>query len=262
MLETLKSTGGWLLQKMCPDRCIGCERAIERREPVCEACRPLVRQVRGPACPTCALPRPRVGARPASGVDAPCRDCRHRIRPQRDAHARWLYEPVVASAIQGAKYHGERWRLRALTAPMADWLAGLADDDELDATRGDSEAPPLVTAVPMHPAELRDRGYNTAIQVARRATRGLEVEHRWEIIAKHRVTRPQAGLSRAERLENVTDAFHAPAPDYLEGRDCLLFDDVVTTGTTISEVAGVLDEAGARTISIVAAARAPAERSR
>jgi predicted amidophosphoribosyltransferase len=168
-----------------------------------------------------------------------------------------VYEPVVASAIQRAKYHGERWRLRALTVPMADWLSSLVEDDELAATRDRSPAPPLVTAVPMHPAELRDRGYNTAIQVARRATRSLEVEHNWQVVAKRRTTRPQAGLSRAERLENVTGAFRAPNPEYLAGRDCLLFDDVVTTGTTISEVAGVIAEAGARSISVLAAARAP-----
>ncbi len=223
---------------------------------MCASCAPLVRHAERPGCPTCALPRPQIGTSPAPGIDAPCRTCRRLDPPQTDAHACWLYEDLVASAIQQAKYAGARWRLAALADPMAEWLSELAEAGELAACR-DTEPPALVTAVPMHPAELRARGYNTAIQVARRATIGLDIEHDWQLLAKTRRTPPQAGLARSARLANVTDAFRATAPDRIDGRPCLLFDDVVTTGATAAEVAGVLAEAGATCVSVVSAARAP-----
>lgn len=257
LIALTRNAGRWLLNHLLPERCVGCRRHLSEKPPFCASCRRAVRRVSGPRCPTCALPRSGIAGRPTRGIDATCTDCRRRRPSQSDAHAFWLYDDLVASAVQQAKYAGERWRLRGLAAPMTDWMATLAERGELAAIRDADDAPPLVCAVPMHPDEIRDRGYNTALQIARRATRALDVAPAWGALAKTRRTPPQAGLSRAERLDNVTDAFEVPRPERVADRACLLIDDVVTTGATIAETADALTDAGATAVSVVAMARTP-----
>ena len=259
LIQLTRDTGRWLLDHLLPEQCIGCERTLADGASICPSCRRAAHRVEGARCPTCALPRPGWAGRPAAGVDAPCRRCRETPPPQDDAHAYWLYDDIVSSAIQRAKYADDRWRLRGLARPLAEWLASLWANGELAAA--DSEAVrPLVCAVPMHRDELRERGFNTAIQVARRATRDVDVEPAWELVAKTRPTRQQAGLSRSERLENVDGAFEVSQPARVDGRACLLVDDVITTGATAAEVAHTLADAGASPVSVVAAARTPQRR--
>jgi predicted amidophosphoribosyltransferase len=69
-----------------------------------------------------------------------------------------------------------------------------------------------------------------------------------------RETPPQVGRTRAERARNVAGAFAAIAP--LAGRDLVLVDDVVTTGATADAAARAAKEGGARSVVVVALARA------
>ena len=65
---------------------------------------------------------------------------------------------------------------------------------------------------------------------------------------------PQVGQSRVERARNVAGAFQAHPS--VSGRDLLLVDDVVTTGATAAAAAGALRAAGARSVVVIALARA------
>jgi predicted amidophosphoribosyltransferase len=74
--------------------------------------------------------------------------------------------------------------------------------------------------------------------------------------ALHRVreTLPQACQDRAARARNVAGAFAAAGS--VAGRDLVLVDDVVTTGATAEAASLALRGAGARTVLVVALARA------
>jgi predicted amidophosphoribosyltransferase len=58
----------------------------------------------------------------------------------------------------------------------------------------------------------------------------------------------QKGLSKAERFENVQDAFDADGA--VAGKHVVLVDDVITTGATAFEAARTLYKAGAKEVSI------------
>jgi predicted amidophosphoribosyltransferase len=64
------------------------------------------------------------------------------------------------------------------------------------------------------------------------------------------------GLSREERIENMRDAFRVKNAVPIKGRSVILIDDVMTTGTTLSECAHVLKQAGAEKVWAATVARA------
>jgi predicted amidophosphoribosyltransferase len=64
------------------------------------------------------------------------------------------------------------------------------------------------------------------------------------------------GLTREERIANVRDAFRVADAARVKDRDVMLVDDVMTTGTTLSECARVLKRAGAKRVWAATVARA------
>jgi predicted amidophosphoribosyltransferase len=74
-----------------------------------------------------------------------------------------------------------------------------------------------------------------------------------DVAIRRRETAEQAGLDRKARRRNVTGAFATVAP--LRVRHVAILDDVVTTGSTVRELAAVLRAAGAEQVEVWAIAR-------
>jgi ComF family protein len=109
----------------------------------------------------------------------------------------------------------------------------------------------LVTSVPIAPARYRQRGYNQSELIARRVAAQMRLPY-YPLLGRASSTH-QLGLDRRSRLEQVRGAFYLERA--CQGRRVLVVDDVITTGATLSEAAGVLDAAGAERIWAVAVAR-------
>ncbi len=106
-----------------------------------------------------------------------------------------------------------------------------------------------VVPVPLHPRRRRERGFNQSHELARelvrRAPESLGLELR-PLLRRLRLGPRQARLDRRGRLGNLAGAFAARRrlPQPPEGGACiLLVDDVITTGTTVSECAAALRDA-------------------
>jgi ComF family protein len=152
------------------------------------------------------------------------------------------YEGPLERAIHRFKYRG--WR--AMAPALADLVADRLGD----------EVPPgaVLTAVPLHPRRLRERGYNQAELLARRLRARLGLRAPGGRLARVLDTPPQIGLDRIRRRENVEGAFAwRGAP--LAGGPCVIVDDVATTGATLEACARTLREAGAGSIVGVTVAR-------
>jgi predicted amidophosphoribosyltransferase len=65
-------------------------------------------------------------------------------------------------------------------------------------------------------------------------------------------------LSRKQRLNNLKDAFRLNHD--IEGKNIALIDDVVTTGSTMSELSRLLRKAGAHHVEIWCLARTPLDK--
>ena len=113
-----------------------------------------------------------------------------------------------------------------------------------------------VCHVPVHAQRARQRGYDQAELIARRAAADLGLPF-WPLLTRVRATTAQFDLDRRDRARNVRDAF-AVVPQRGQdprGRWVLLVDDVVTTGATLAACAAVLDEACALGVSAITVAR-------
>jgi predicted amidophosphoribosyltransferase len=77
-----------------------------------------------------------------------------------------------------------------------------------------------------------------------------------DLLERIRYTTTQTAYDRAERMENLRDAFRLRKKMHVRELRVLLIDDVLTTGSTLSECARVLKEAGALSVHAATAARA------
>ena len=114
-----------------------------------------------------------------------------------------------------------------------------------------------VVPVPLHGQRLRERGFNQSEMIAVAAVRelGRGFVLQGTVLARKRPTVSQTGLTRHQRRANIRGAFEVRHAERISGRDVLLVDDVLTTGTTASECARVLLRAGARQVFVATVAR-------
>jgi ComF family protein len=114
--------------------------------------------------------------------------------------------------------------------------------------------PDALIPVPLGARRFRGRGFNQATEVARHLRKLTGVEVRTDLVIRVRETAEQAALPRDERRKNVRGAFALLQP--LPYTHVAILDDVVTTGSTVNEIARLLRQAGAGKVQVWAVARA------
>ena len=142
--------------------------------------------------------------------------------------------------------YGRQIHLRHL---LGRWLAEALADPRLAGRRFD-----LIVPVPLHPAKKRERGFNQAELLAAALQRhsGIRVQN---ALQRTRYTRTQTQFDRSERMDNLKGAFRLRRGSNVQDLRMLLIDDVLTTGSTLSECASVLKKAGALSVHAATAAR-------
>lgn len=183
-------------------------------------------------CPQCARPTPE---------GTPCGPClRH---PPAFSHTRasFLYGPPLDGLIQHFKYGKDLHLARFFATHLAPHVA-------------DSTAE-LILPMPLHPERLRERGFNQAVEIARPLARHLGLPLLIDAAQRQRNTPAQAGLDHDARLKNIKGAFTCDAR--VAGKRVALFDDVMTTGASLNELAQVALAAGAVEVEAWVVARTP-----
>jgi len=116
---------------------------------------------------------------------------------------------------------------------------------------------PMLVPVPLHPGKRKSRGYNQARALAE----GVQRSTGWDLIEKEAVkrtkkTRTQTGLNIDQRSENLRGAFQVKKPELVKNRQCIIVDDVFTTGATTFELAKEIYKLNKKPSGILTVARA------
>lgn len=165
--------------------------------------------------------------------------CRTGARGFDEAFCYGAYEGTLRKLIHLFKYGG----MRALDKPLAGFLVrALPRERRFDA----------VIPVPLHWRRRWQRGFNQSELLARIIARKRSIPL-LKALRRTSATRAQAGLSNAQRRDNVAGVFGARRR--LSGMRVLLIDDVMTTGATLGSCARVLKRAGAKSVVVLSLAR-------
>ena len=227
------------LRQLLPCACAVC--GAVQRDLVCAGCmgdlNPLLHQRRCVQCAILLKAHHRARHCPACLAGPPDYDATVVI-----ADYVWPLDHIVT----GLKFRGQ--------LPLAAWLAERLGDALRAAPSG---LPDVLLPVPLSATRLRSRGYNQAWEIARRLGKQLGIPAQAYGLRRVRDNPAQATLDRAERLTNLHGAFAVADAASFAGRHIGLVDDVMTTGTTLGEVATQLKRAGAARITNVVALRTP-----
>lgn len=162
------------------------------------------------------------------------------------------HDPRIAALVWEIKYYGQR-RAAALAGEyLAEQLLAIAGE-ELEAL--------LLVPVPMHPARRRERGHNQTELLCRATLESLArigavgaFRYAPHALARITHTPQQRGQGRAERLRNLRGTMAAQEYE-VQGRVCVVIDDVETTGATFAEARRALGAAGAARVHTLALAQ-------
>lgn len=217
-----------------PSTCLLCMAPGLGELDLCEDCAFALPKILN-ACERCALPLPSMGM-------TLCGHCQHTPPHYDVALAPLRYTFPVDRLIQRFKFHGQLSTGRSLAHLMADCVAqqGL-------------ELPEVLLPVPLHHQKLQARGFNQSLELARYLSLRFNIPIDSHSVIRVKPTQPQMELPLKARKKNIRGAFEVRQA--LSMRHVAVVDDVVTTGSTVNELARILRQAGVRRIQIWSCAR-------
>ncbi len=230
-----------MLDLLYPRNCIHCGGpSPEPLRHLCWDCLSDTPKVEPPFCTVCGDP--------VAGTvqhDYTCFSCSRQTPAFDRARSVVRYEGAVGEALRDIKYKNALWMVRDLAGLL---LAGVqAEYPEVPFT--------AVTAVPLHPARRRARGFNQSTMLGVALARRLRLPFREGLLRRIRPTVTQTGLTASQRTANVVGAFRSGLFARLAGKRILLVDDVMTTGATVNACAQALKKGGAASVHVVTVAR-------
>lgn len=232
-----------LLDWLYPPACALCETPLRKGSHLCPSCRDQLPALPANSCTTC-------GQTFDGQMSAPsyCSNCAN-LKPAFDFATAAIKSNEEAIALI------HHFKLRKHIELGQD-LAQIGVQAFRQNTRLQAMTSPILIPVPLHGGRLRSRRFNQAEILSRALSEALELPH-LKALKRVRPTPRQATLTRKDRLKNLHKAFElATEPSPLEGKNLVLIDDVLTTGSTAHQCSRVLRQAKPANIAVFTIVRA------
>jgi len=209
---------------------------------ICRACQQDLAQ-NNPACYQCGIPLPAA----ESNSRLCCADCLQSPPGFTRALAPFLYQWPLDRLVQAFKFQGDLVVGRVLSGLMQENIENLAN----------AAVPDAIIPIPLHRSRQQQRGFNQAGLLAADLAKGLGIPLHENILLRGKLRLPQAELDAKARKKNIRGVFALnPGAEKLPAH-VVLVDDVMTTGSTLSEAARVLLVSGVERVDCWVIARAP-----
>ena len=231
-----------LLSLVYPKQCRACDRAVESVDDgqACPSCWRETRLFNGTEmlCAKCGA----YFGESAAAIDVFCRRCddHHYDR----AVAGGVYERAIAASIASLK------SVPVIPTRVAELLISTWDRSGFANTD-------LIIPVPLSDRRRIERGFNQAevigTIISKRA--GIPIDCHSLIRKTHTPIHRKAMDQKAREL-SVHNAFRVVRPNLIAGKNIVLVDDVLTSGSTVSNCAKALKQDGAAIVNVITLARA------
>jgi ComF family protein len=236
MLGTARRAAAALVDVVYPPSCLVCQAATAEPRTLCAQCWGRLRLIERPYCERLGTP---FAVDAGTSLLSPAAIANPPVFARSRAVARY---DVTARLLAHRLKYGDRLDL---ASTLAGWMARAGAELLADAD--------LLVPVPMHRGRVWKRRFNQAALladgIARRSGKRVDAF----ALTRKRPTRPQVGLTRAERQVNLSGAFAVveEAKPRIAGLRVLLVDDVLTTGATANAAARALLRGGAAAVDVI-----------
>ncbi len=228
-----------------PQACVLCHEWVLNPDwsPLCRRCFLSLEPLEQHICYWCGIPLPGN----VLAIYGTCSQCRTLGKPFNFARAYGNYQGKLRSLIHKFKFgHHQR-----LSHPLAALLQNCYERSGLDLE------PDWIVPVPPHVRRRKERGFDQTLILSRALSQRLKIPV-FNGLYRVKSTVPQPGLNLQERRKNLRHAFRLSQASRLSDQTIVLVDDVMTTGTTISEICRLIRiETRIRTILVLTVARVP-----
>jgi len=177
-----------------------------------------------------------------------CNECLYSLPPPKECPSPCSYvllsyrNEKVKKILQTAKYNHKS----KLYGPLVAFLLAQNEVKGLLALKENM----LIFPLPVHYFRLLARGQNHTRTLANLLEKETGIKVVTNVLRKIRNTKKQMLLSRSERLRNQIESFEVKKgfEVFVRGKNIVLIDDIVTTGSTLAEVKKLLMNAGAKKV--------------
>lgn len=155
------------------------------------------------------------------------------------------YKDKVRQSVHRYKFYGCSAYSARYGAIMADCVENNLDCGGID----------VISWIPLSRKRQHSRGYNQSELIAREIAKRTDLPC-VAVLEKIKNNKAQSGIrDLKQRSKNVVGAYKLADGAEVKGKCILLVDDVVTTGSTLSEAARMLKKAGAKSVYCATLAR-------
>ena len=235
-----------LLSNLFPSRCILCNQTVKRpvvNEDIelCASCY-KTQPFNAICCVRCALPLTE-----EVSDNTLCGRCIRKLPNYDYAYSVFRYENDIIRLVHQLKFSEKIIYARSI----GELLLSAFNSKKLFK----AEMPDCLLPVPLHSSRLRRRGFNQSIEIARVIAKRFDIPLEYKAVIRQRSTSAQTGLSAQQRRKNIKGAFSVIGE--INYKHVLIIDDVMTTGSTVNELARVLKKNKVERVSVLSIARAP-----
>ena len=135
------------------------------------------------------------------------------------------YSGTPQKLIRLLKFHKKKFLAEDISKLMYEYI------EKLNFDFSDYE----IICVPLHKKKQKKRGFNQCELMSVELSKLLKIPYNFKLIKRIKNTKSMYNLKRHERVENLKDAFDVDKKEF-HNKKLLVVDDIVTTGTTLTEM--------------------------
>lgn len=147
----------------------------------------------------------------------------------------------IKKLLRHAKFYNKHQAYTDAISPNTDFFKKYVDTENS-----------IFIPVPMHFLRKWKRGYNQSEKIAGILSQILDTPVNTKFIKRIKNTKQQSHLSQSERAKNLSGVFSLKNTQFVDKNSTIyLIDDVISTGSTLSEIAKLLRKNGYKDVRAI-----------